>query len=45
MGETGERNNRDVDECRTKMEQLSSSLRRKKIKMKRSIGTGKVSTK
>jgi len=33
--------NRPVDECKKKMENLLSSLRREKMKMRKSRGTGK----
>jgi hypothetical protein len=33
--------NRDVDECKNKMEKLLSSLRREKIKMRKISVTGK----
>jgi len=39
--ELGKEMNRPVDECKTKMENLLSSLRREKMKMRRSRGTGK----
>jgi hypothetical protein len=39
--ELGKEMNRPVDECKRKMENLLSSLRREKMKMKKSGGTGK----
>jgi hypothetical protein len=44
MGGTGKEINRPIDECRKKMENLLSSLRREKMKMRKSSGTVKVST-
>jgi hypothetical protein len=41
MGETGEEMNRPVDESKKKMENLLSSLRREKVKMRQNSGTGK----
>jgi hypothetical protein len=40
MGGTGERN-RSVDECKKKMENILSALRREKMKIKESSGPGK----
>jgi len=37
----GKEMNRPVDECKKKMENFLSSLRRKKMKMRKSSGTGK----
>jgi len=37
----GKETNRPVDECKKKMENLLSSLRREKMKMRKSGGTGK----
>jgi hypothetical protein len=37
----GKEMNRRVDECKKKMENLLSSLRREKMKMRKSSGTGK----
>jgi len=37
----GKEMNRPVDECKKKMENLLSSLRREKMKMRKSSGTGK----
>jgi hypothetical protein len=42
--ELGEKMNRQVDECKKKTENLLSSLQREKMKMRKSSGTGKVST-
>ena len=39
--ELGEEMNRPVDECKKEMENLLSSLRREKMKMRKSSGTGK----
>jgi hypothetical protein len=39
--ELGEEMNRPVDECKKKMENLLSSLRREKMKMRKSSGIGK----
>jgi len=39
--ELGKEMNRPVDECKKKMENLLSSLRREKMKMRKSSGTGK----
>ena len=39
--ELGKEVNRPVDECKKKMENLLSSLRREKMKMRKSSGTGK----
>jgi len=41
MGGTGKRNEQTVDECKRKMENLLSSLRREKMKMRKSSGKGK----
>jgi hypothetical protein len=41
MGGTGEKMNRPVDECKKKMENLLSPLRREKMKMRKSSGIGK----
>jgi len=37
----GKEMNRPVDECKKKIENLLSSLRREKMKMRKSSGTGK----
>jgi hypothetical protein len=37
----GKKWNRPVDECKKKMENLLSFLRREKMKMRKSSGTGK----
>jgi hypothetical protein len=42
--ELGKEMNRPIDECTKKMENLLSSLRREKMKMRKSSGTGKAST-
>jgi hypothetical protein len=39
--ELGKEMKRPVDECKKKMENLLSSLRREKMKMRKSSGTGK----
>ena len=39
--ELGKEMNRPVDECKKKMENLLSSLRREKMKMRKSSGIGK----
>jgi hypothetical protein len=39
--ELGKEMSRRVDECKKKMENLLSSLRREKMEMRKSIGTGK----
>jgi hypothetical protein len=39
--ELGKEMNRPVDECKKKMENLLSSFRREKMKMRKSSGTGK----
>jgi hypothetical protein len=39
--EVGKEINSPVDECKKKMENLLSSLRREKMKMRKSSGTGK----
>jgi len=39
--ELGKGINKPVDECKKKMENLLSSLRREKMKMRKSSGTGK----
>ena len=39
--ELGKEMNRPVDECKKKMENLLSSLRREKMKMRKSSGTGR----
>jgi len=39
--ELGKEMNRPVDECKKKMENLLLSLRREKMKMRKSSGTGK----
>jgi len=39
--ELGKEMNRPVDECKQKMQNLLSSLRRQKMKMRKSSGTGK----
>jgi hypothetical protein len=39
--ELGKEMNRPVDECKKKMDNLLSSLRREKMKMRKSRGTGK----
>jgi hypothetical protein len=41
MGGTGEKMNRPVYECKKKLENLLSSLRREKMKMMQNSGTGK----
>jgi hypothetical protein len=38
--ELGKEMNRPVDECKKKMDNLLSSLRREKMKMRKSSGTG-----
>jgi len=41
MGELGTEMNRPIDECKRKVEKLLSSLRREKMKMRKSSGRGK----
>jgi len=41
MGGTGKKMNRPIDECKKKVENLLSSLRREKMKMRKSSGRGK----
>jgi len=39
--ELGKEMNRPIDKCKNKMENLLSSLRREKMKMRKNSGTGK----